>query len=174
MNRETGQRDDRNRRTVPSDSAVGSGARPRTGGKRVRTRSGCSFSRWWYFNWRHHRGGMICLTVLTVVAVLAVGIGIFWSQWAVAPDIPDFSAGSEDVDGSNLPDNSGTNKDSPTKEDQPKKEQFDDIPITEIDAEIPDYVSNQKEGVYTFLVIGRTNMDDNADMLMLVIRFQYR
>ena len=38
-----------------------------------------------------------------------------------------------------------------------------------VDEELPDYISNQKEGVYTFLLIGRTTMDDNSDMLMLIV-----
>ena len=44
----------------------------------------------------------------------------------------------------------------------------DDFNYINVDEEMPDYVSNQKKGVYTFLVLGQSYEDTQTDMMMLV------
>ena len=39
----------------------------------------------------------------------------------------------------------------------------------DVNEELPEYISDQKEGVYSFLLIGRTDENNHADMLMLII-----
>lgn len=98
------------------------------------------------------------LIVGVVIAVLLALILVFravWNSFVKPPEItnPDDS-GTVDINDPNL-----------TEEER--------LGLLEagvsVNEELPEYISNQKEGVYTFLLIGRTRMDDNADMLMLIV-----
>ncbi len=95
------------------------------------------------------------ITVGVLLLAAAAG-GIWWVSNVKAPDIPDVSQTQPQKD-----------------PDVPEKAEEEGLgSLTEgvaLNEELPDYISNQKEGVYTFLLIGRTTMDDNSDMLMLIV-----
>ena len=123
------------------------------GGQPPRRRS----SRWRRFFRRHRTGVIVAACVLVPILLLASAVGIWWVTNVRAPEIPvpnlpggvtDPSAdGGEDAE-------SGMGS------------LVEGVNVTE---ELPDYIADQREGVYTFLLIGRTTMDDNSDMLMLVV-----
>ena len=128
-------------------SGTASGTSRRGGGSSGRRPSG-----------KKSAGRKALLVIGIVVAVIAALILVFlavWKSFAKPPEIttPD-SSGTVDIDDPNL-----------TEEER--------LGLLEagvnVDEELPEYISNQKEGVYTFLLIGRTRMDDNADMLMLIV-----
>ena len=98
---------------------------------------------------------MTFLTVLCLLTVTASGVGYWWTHWAVEPDLPDFNAGDkkDPVSIGDTADPSGGNT--------------DDFNYIDVDPEVPDYVSTQKKGVYTFLLLGRSDADNYTDMIML-------
>lgn len=96
------------------------------------------------------------ITVCVLLAAAAAG-GIWWVRNVKAPEIPTVQKPQVQE---------------PKKPSTEEPEEAGLGSLTEgvdLDEELPDYIANQKEGVYTFLLIGRTTMDDNSDMLMLIV-----
>ena len=96
--------------------------------------------------------GLICCSVLVFSAV--------WNSLVKPPDLPDPNGG-----------NSGKNpgQSSPGNTEPEENDPLDALPDLDIDEELPDYISDQKEGVYTFLILGRSDEDNYTDMIMLVV-----
>ena len=98
--------------------------------------------------------------LLIVGIVLAVLLALFlvfravWNSIVKAPDIPDPGTSAVDPNDPNL-----------TEEER--------LGLLEagvdVNEELPEYIADQKEGVYTFLLIGRTDENNQADMLMLIV-----
>ena len=92
--------------------------------------------------------------VLAVVLCLVLVVRAVWNSIVKPPEITIPDTGTVDPNDPNL-----------TEEER--------LGLLEegvnVNEELPEYISNQKEGVYTFLLIGRTTMDDNSDMLMLIV-----
>ncbi len=133
-------------------------SREKEGGKRLKASPKKSWwkqlRRWWRVNWYHRRGTMIALMVCCVLLAVVTGAGIWWTNWAVEPDMPDYSGGKKDDLNTPIPgDGSG--------------EDPDDFNYIEVDPDMPDYVSNQKKGFYTFLLLGRSDKENYTDMIML-------
>ena len=99
--------------------------------------------RWKAFYCRHKIPVLTIGGVAVVLAAAAVAAGIWWKTLA-RPEVP------------TLPVQEGSTLGSLTEG-------------VEIDEEMPKYLSDQKEGVYTFLFLGRTNDTNQTDMMMLIV-----
>ena len=108
---------------------------------------------------RHKRGALAAGIVVGVLAAVAAAGAIWWVTNVKAPDIPPVEFGKED----------GEITPSPGQDGEEENGLGSLVEGIDVQEELPDYISDQKEGVYTFLLIGRTTMDDNSDMLMLVV-----
>ena len=107
------------------------------------------------------KNGQARRALLIVGIVLAVLLALFlvaravWNSIVTAPDIPAPDT-SLDVD-----------------PDDPELTEEERLGLLEagvnVNEELPEYISDQKEGVYTFLLIGRTDENNQADMLMLIV-----
>ena len=97
---------------------------------------------------------MILGIVLAVILALVLVVQAVWNSIVKPPEITTPDTGTVDPNDPNL-----------TEEER--------LGLLEegvaVNEELPEYIANQKEGVYTFLLIGRTTMDDNSDMLMLIV-----
>ncbi len=105
--------------------------------------------------------GLIVLGV--VVGLICCGVLVFsavWNSLVKPPDLPDPSGGNP---GKN-PGQSSSGNTEPGENDP-----LDALPDLDINEELPDYISDQKEGVYTFLILGRSDEDNYTDMIMLVV-----
>lgn len=105
--------------------------------------------------------GLIVLGV--VVGLICCGVLVFsavWNSLVKPPDLPDPSGGNP----SKNPGQSSSGNTEPGESDP-----LDALPDLDIDEELPDYISDQKEGVYTFLILGRSDEDNYTDMIMLVV-----
>lgn len=100
------------------------------------------------------RAVLVVGIVLAVLACLLLVIFAVWKSIVKPPEITDPDTGTVDPDDPNL-----------TEEER--------LGLLEagvnVDEELPEYISNQKDGVYTFLLIGRTDENNHADMLMLIV-----
>ena len=110
--------------------------------------------RWRKFYRRHKVGVIVTGSILTVLLLMVSAVGIWWVTNVKPPEIPSVKPGGT------------TNNGDGTEEDGGLGSLVEGI---DVDEELPEYISNQKDGVYTFLLIGRTTMDDNSDMLMLIV-----
>ena len=104
------------------------------------------------------KAGQVLLVVGIVLAValaLVLVVRAVWNSIVTAPDIPDPDVSLE------------VDPDDPTLTEEERLGLLE--AGVNVNEELPEYISDQKEGVYTFLLIGRTTMDDNSDMLMLIV-----
>ena len=97
---------------------------------------------------------MAASVVLCLLVAAAAAGGIWWVRSVKAPELPTAQNPSDKGPGDGGAEEAGLGS---------------LVEGVDIDEELPDYISDQKDGVYTFLLIGRTTMDDNSDMLMLVV-----
>ena len=112
-------------------------------------------NRWQRFYRRHRKGVIIGACILIPILLLVLAGVIWWVTNVRAPDIPTpVLPGNTDTSGEGEDAESGLGS---------------LVEGVNVDEELPEYISNQKDGVYTFLLIGRTTMDDNSDMMMLVV-----
>ena len=92
--------------------------------------------------------------VAAVLLALFLVVRAVWNSIVKAPDIPDPGTSTVDPNDPNL-----------TEEER--------LGLLEagvdVNEELPEYIADQKEGVYTFLLIGRTDENNQADMLMLIV-----
>ena len=110
---------------------------------------------------RRHRRGVLAVSVVAGLLAAAAAAGtIWWVTNVKAPEIPVIDPGGR-KEGQPL-----TPGGAPEGEEAGLGSLVEGIDVQE---ELPDYISDQWEGVYTFLLIGRTTMDDNSDMIMLVV-----
>ncbi len=99
--------------------------------------------RWKAFYCRHKIPVLAIGGVAVVLAAAAAAAGIWWKTLA-RPEVPSLPAQGGSTLGSL-------------------------VEGVEIDEEMPGYLSDQKEGVYTFLFLGRTNDTNQTDMMMLIV-----
>ena len=102
-------------------------------------------SRWerWKAFYRRHKVPVWVAGVLVILLVAAVTAGGIWWSTLAQPEVPTL----------------------PTQENTLGS-------LTEgveIDEEMPAYLADQKEGVYTFLLLGRTDDTNQTDMMMLIV-----
>ncbi len=113
--------------------------------------------------YRRHRGLVLLGAALALILCLWLVFSAVWNSFVKPPDLPgvgdDQSGVSDKLDGSK-PDGDNLSGD---------YDPLDALPDLNIDEEIPGYVDSQKEGVYTFLVLGRSDEDNYTDMIMLVV-----
>ena len=84
---------------------------------------------------RRHKIPVIAVgAVLVLLLVIGGGVGIWWINNVKAPELPAINTGKGEQSG----DGSG---------------EVDDFNYIDVDEEMPEYISNQKKGVYTFLVL---------------------
>ena len=107
---------------------------------------------------RRHRGLIVLGVIAAVICVVVLVFSAVWNSLVKPPDLPDPNGG-----GGKNPGQSDPNTTDPGKADP-----LDALPDLDIDEELPAYVSDQKDGVYTVLVLGRSNKDNYTDMIMLV------
>ena len=92
--------------------------------------------------------------ILAVVLCLVLVVRAVWNSIVKPPEITDPNSETVDPNDPNL-----------TEEER--------LGLLEagvnVDEELPDYITDQKDGVYTFLLIGRTDENNHADMLMLIV-----
>ena len=99
---------------------------------------------------RRHKIPVIAVgAVLVLLLVIGGGVGIWWINNVKAPELPAINTGKGEQSG----DGSG---------------EVDDFNYIDVDEEMPEYISNQKKGVYTFLVLGQSYENTQTDMIMLV------
>ena len=114
------------------------------------------------FYYRHR--GMVILGAIVAILLCLILVGTaVWRSVVKPPDLPDVGG-----DQSGVSDSAGD----PSGEGDQSDEVMDPLaalPDLNIDEEIPGYVESQKEGVYTFLVLGRSDEDNYTDMIMLVV-----
>lgn len=97
---------------------------------------------------RRHKIPVIAVgAVLALLLVIGGGVGIWWMTNVKAPDLPAINTGKGETSGDG---------------------DVDDFNYIDVDEEMPEYISNQKEGVYTFLVLGQSYENTQTDMMMLV------
>ena len=114
--------------------------------------------RWRKFYRRHKVGVIVGGSILAVLLLTVSAVGIWWFTNVKAPDIPAITPGGT---------GDGTHSGTGGGEDETGLGSL--VEGIDVNEELPEYISNQKDGVYTFLLIGRTTMDDNSDMLMLIV-----
>jgi len=111
---------------------------------------------------RRHTGLVILGAILALLLCLVLVATAVWKSFVQPPDLPDIDHqdGQHEQIGENTHNDGGENM---------PGDPLDALPDLDIDEEIPAYVDSQREGVYTFLVLGRSDEDNYTDMIMLVV-----
>ena len=99
----------------------------------------------WKAFYRRHKAPVLAAGIVVGVLAAAAAGGLIWWHTLPQPEVP------------TLPDQDSSDPLGSLEEG------------VELDEEMPAYLSDQKEGVYTFLFLGRTDENNQTDMMMLIV-----